>query len=250
MKRGTLLAIAFVAALVSSSCSDDKAAAPPSSASKPANLVTVAVAPALERTVASIVDAYRASDPSAQLEVVALDQEALTAAVDDETADIAVLPTPWLDPVRHGLPSGSFGRSLAVIAVPAANPNKIADITPFAPDSGLRTAICAENSAVGNLGSIVATRGGVTVDPAIIGEGCEDDALQQVASGSLDAALMFRPDLRVPEGVTLVVVPPGQNVIVEASYVVIGKSDPTAAFANFLTTDAVHQLLTEHGYLP
>jgi ABC-type molybdate transport system substrate-binding protein len=252
MRRRAVLGLAIVVAVVFAGCaSDDKAAPAASSSSKPDNLVTVTVTPDLEDIVTQVIHAYEKDDPSLQFQVFTHTHDGITEAVANKKTDVAVLPALWLlEPASKGLTTGRFGRNLAVIAVPTGNPRHVTDTRVFAAGSRVRTAVCAVDTAQGNFGLYVLAKAGVKPDPATVASGCDAKALQQLVDGTLDAVLLFRNGLTVPNGVTLLDIADDQNVVIDLSYVVMGTSSATAKFGAFLSSDAVRALLTQSGYLP
>lgn len=250
MRRSAVSMVAAVVVLVLGACGSDDKAAPPASSSRDPNTVVVSAALLLQPVVDEIVEAYRSDHPDVPFEVTGHGEAIITDSIVAREPDVAILPAAWLEPVRDGLPTGAvgaFGRSLAVIAVPAGN---VTGTNAFAAGSGLRTAVCAGLTRFGNLGTIVLSKSGVTPDPDTVGEGCEADALQQVAEGRLDAALVFRGGLTVPAGVELLDIDESQNLILDLSFAVISESPNAIDFGAFLDSDTVQQVLAAHGYLP
>ena len=247
MRRAKFLVVAIVAAVVLAACgSSDSSSNDPNTDAR----LTVYTPPQLEDVVNEIATAFEANNPGEPITIITEEQDAIVKSVADGAADIAVLPDVWLASSGADLDTGSFGRNLAVIAVPAGNPAGVTDTQVFAADSGQRTAVCGEDTPVGNFSLIVLANAGVTPDPATVAEGCEAEALAQIADGELDAALMFRNGLQVPDGVMLLDIDESQNVIFELTYVVVGTSAETTAFGVFLGSDEVNDILIANGYLP
>ena len=145
----------------------------------------------------------------------------------------------------------SFARNLAIIVVPEGNPEGIEDLSAFAPDSGLTTRICGEQTPSGTFVLAGARRkAGVTVDDAPLEEGCESEAAQQVADGELDAATMFRMNVPVPDGAEVVEIAEDVNIVVPISAAVLTDSDAAADFAAFMASEEASSILTEIGYRP
>lgn len=206
--------------------------------------------PLSEATVSELAASFKAEQPGEPITVISEDSDALVDAINDGDADVAVSLGTWLESTDDETQINSLGRTLAVIAVPAANPAGVTDLEPFAADSGLRTTVCSENTAVGNFSVQVLTNAEVTPDPATVSEGCEAESLGQLAAGELDASLMFRNDLEVPDGVTLLDIDEDTNVIFDISYVVFSDSSRAKAFGEFLSSETAETILTENGYLP
>lgn len=247
MRRAKFLVVAIVAAVVLAACGSSDTSAEDTNAT---NRLTVYTPPQLEDIVNELAAAYEAENPDAQLVIITGDQDSTTTAMENTDSGAAVIPNEWLAGLDDDLPTSSFGRSLVVIAVPANNPANVSDLQAFASTSGLRTAVCGEDTEFGNFTLSVLDNAGVTPDPNTIGEGCEAEALQQIADGELDAALMFRNDLDLPEGVVLLDIDESQNVVFDVSYVVVGNSSDATGFGEFLTSDTARGILTQRGYLP
>ncbi len=203
----------------------------------------------LQEIVTKVVDAYEAGHSGVKVAVKVVTDAELTKSASGRGPLVVVSSTAALEAVK-GLHPGSLGRDLAVIAVPAANPKHITTAQAFASKSGLRTEVCGATTSIGNFSLLVLAKAGVTPAPATVHAGCEQDALQKVAKGSLDAALMFRGGLTVPTGVKLVAIAAPQNIVVPVSYATVGTSAGTDAFAAFLASGTAQNVLTENGYLP
>jgi molybdate transport system substrate-binding protein len=201
--------------------------------------------PQLEPVVRDLVDAYNEGSDAGVDVTVEPEQDAVQAASEGRAA---VLPGPWLEDADTD--STAIGRNLAIIAVPAGNPEQVRDVTAFSPDSGLDTQVCGIDSPYGNLGSLVLERGGVQPDLAQVSTGCDADALARVASGDLDAALVFRGLVEVPEGVEIVNIPEDRNLVIDINYAPVTSDGAASAFGDFLASDIAKQILTQQGLLP
>jgi molybdate transport system substrate-binding protein len=242
--RRDLLALAGVAVLALVACGDDDTGGGSGAESGDAIAAVHTVAP-LEPVVGELVTTYNdTSDGGIELAVEA--PEVAVQAVSQGTP--AILPRLWLEGAdAEGV---VIGRNLAIIAVPAGNPAQVTGVDAFAPDSGLETMICGANTPAGNLAAQVLSLGGVQADPGGIVEGCDADAVARVASGKLDAALVFRGDVEIPEGVELVNIPEDQNVVIDVEYAPAVSDASADSFQGFLETDAATQILSQHGFLP
>ena len=241
MGRMKLLALAAVAAVAMGACGDDDG----DSAGSSGEIDAISTATPLEPVVTELVDAYNeTSDVGIELAVSPQDQ-----AVDGLSQGTpTILPAPWLSGTdTDGV---VIGRTLAIIAVPAGNPAQVNGVDAFAPDSGLDTMICGANTPAGNIAAQVLSLGGVQTDPARIDEGCDADAVARVARGELDAALVFRGNLPIPEGVEVITIPDDQNVVIDVAYAPVADDASSDSFQGFLESDTATQILTRHGFLP
>jgi len=239
------LIVLAVAALSLSACSsgdgDDGAAA--------GTGLLVATSPRTEPVVKEVVDAFKRANPDAEVTVAVQGTQALRAGITNRTG-IVILPKLWLQPPPTGVPTGSFGRTMTTIAVPSANPKNITSTAAFRPGSGLKTRVCGPNSLFGNFGVLALGRSNVVPDASTVGADCEDEALEQIADGDLDALFFFRDAAQVPAGVELVDIPPAQNLVFDHSFVVAGTTPDARAFGTFLASPEVRQILTRDGLLP
>jgi molybdate transport system substrate-binding protein len=243
--RRYLLALAGVAVLALAACGDDDDTGGGSQAESGGAIAAVHTVATLEPVVSELVTTY--NDTAADnIELAVEAPDVAVQAVSQGTP--AILPGLWLDGVdAEGV---VIGRNLAIVAVPAGNPAQVTGVDAFAPDSGLETMICGANTSAGNLAAQVLLLGGVQADPGRIVEGCDADAVARVANGELDAALVFRSNTEIPEGVELVNIPEDQNVVIDIDYAPAVSDASTNSFQGFLESDAATQILSRHGFLP
>jgi Bacterial extracellular solute-binding protein len=243
--RRDLLALVAVAVLALVACGDDDDTGGGSEAQSGDAIAAVHTVAPLEPVVSELVTTYNeTSDGGIELAV-----EAPDVAVQAVSQGMpAILPGLWLDGV--GAEGVVIGRNLAIITVPAGNPAQVTDVDAFAPDSGLDTQICGANTSAGNVATRVLLLGGVAPDPRRIVEGCDADAVARVASGELDAALVFRGNVEIHEGVELVNIPEDRNVVIDVEYAPAVSNASTDSFQSFLESDAATQILSQHGLLP
>jgi ABC-type molybdate transport system substrate-binding protein len=252
MKRKMLLVmIPVIGGLVLGACSDDGSSPTSAPGGGPATNqpVSVQVYPQLTGVVSKLITAYKAEKPAAQVAVAPVDQKTLSGAVAaGMTTNVAIGPTDWVR--QKGAKWENFGRNVAVVAVPAANPKKVTGVTAFNPASGLRTSVCSLNSFVGDFSLIVLKKSGITPNPTTVkNAGCRTAALTQLSSGQLDAALVFRTGISAPSTVRYLEIPDSKNIIFPFSEV-IGTSPDATAFGEFLRSDKAKTILTQNGFQP
>ncbi len=250
MTRKALAVGVVVAALVLSACGSDKKNATTTSTKAGAGkgLTVYTVAP-LKGIVTTVVTAYNKVHPKGQLKVAVASHVAIAKAASGTRNQIDVYVNA-IKTIAKGAKKGSFGRDPAVIAVSKANPRHVAALTAFSATSGLKTQVCGTKTTLGNFTRLVLAKAKVKPNPATLGFDCEAKALTDVASGKLDAALMYRAGLKVPSAAKLITIPDAQNIVIPVSYVGIGAAPGIAAFQKFLATKVVRGILTRGGLLP
>jgi molybdate transport system substrate-binding protein len=245
MRTGTRIALAAVAAGVllaaSAGCNDDNGGGGAAD-----NPKTVMVGAPVEQPAASLVEAYLADNPGAELDLVVEDVSTATRSLTDQTYPLSIVPADWV--TSTDMEQRPFGRQVLVLAVPEGNPGGVEDLSALSASSG-SAAVCIDDPLIGVLVTSTITNAGVT-DPPAVEAGCVDDALADVAAGTLDAVLTYRGELEVPDGVELVVVPDEENLVFEISYLVADEADEVQDFLAYLESDAADQALTELGYRP
>ena len=243
MRRSPLLAAFLIAAVAMAACSDDGG----TSTRRPAagTSGTIHTVRALEPVTARLLDVYKTVDPDANLALkVSPQAQAVQGA--EGTDGIAILPTVWL----AGVDSTALGRSLAIIAVPSGNPGQVTGVGAFAAEAGQKTAACGPDTVLGNFAAVVVLLGGVEPDPDRVRAGCAGRAVDRVARGELDAALVFRTAVRIPDGVEVIELPEDQNLIIEIAYAGRANSEDARAFVRFLGSDPAKLILADEGFLP
>jgi hypothetical protein len=248
MTRKTLVAAAVVAALVFAACGSDKKQATTTSTKKgKGGLAVYTVAP-LKDIVTTFVTAYNKTHAKGQLKVVIVPAAAIKKSV-TSTRNQIVIGGNAVKAAKKAK-TGSFGRNIALIAVSKTNPHNATGLTAFAATSGLKTQVCGAKTTLGNFTALVLIKAKVKPNPATLAFDCQTKALADVASGKLDAALMFRVGTKLPSGVKLVTIPDAQNIVIPISYAAIGTARGIAAFQKFLATKFARGILTRGGYLP
>ncbi len=251
MKRWTVVVPIVLSALALSSCgSDKKPASPASGSTLPSGAISVVTTPDLKSVVDELVQTYKTQHPGSDVVVTADADNAVAKTVATGNPAIAIGNAAIFKDAKKDLPVASFGRNLAVIAVPVANPHHVTDVKAFAATSGLRTAVCGAKASFGVVTVAVLAKAGVTPAKGTVKSGCEAASLRAIAAGTLDAALVFRVGLTVPKGVTFVSIPDDQNLVFPFSSVTVGNSAGVSDFARFLASASARSILTKFGFLP
>jgi molybdate transport system substrate-binding protein len=143
-----------------------------------------------------------------------------------------------------------FATNALEIAVPRGNPAGITGLADFGRDD-LLVGLCADQVPCGDLARQALARAGVT--PAVDTDAPDVRALlTQVASGDLDAGIVYLTDVRSAGGsIDSVAIPPDQNV--RAGYAIArltASGDPpvAAAFVAFVGSRAGQRILAAHGF--
>jgi molybdate transport system substrate-binding protein len=243
--KALVMLLAVVTAAAACGGGDDDGAAPTSNPESSAT-ATIHTVPQLEPVVTSLVDAYESEASGRQLDLSVGPPSDVVEAVSGGAP--AILPGAWLAGVEGD--SVVLGRNLAIIVVPEGNPGQVTGVDVFASYAGLSTAICGVDSPYGNFAALVVERGGVKPDPSEVGAGCEADAVARVAGGELDAALVFRNNVQIPDDVEVINIPDDQNLVIDIRYAPVAGEPTDGSFAQFLESDRADQILTEQGLLP
>jgi molybdate transport system substrate-binding protein len=143
-----------------------------------------------------------------------------------------------------------FATNELQIAVPAGNPGGVDGLDDFA-DGGLLIGLCAEQVPCGQFGREALTAAGVT--PAVDTFATDVRALlTQLASGDLDAGIVYRTDVLAADGtVDGIDIPAEQNVT--AAYPIAALTEAAnpgaaAAFVAFLLSADGQAILRSHGF--
>ena len=144
-----------------------------------------------------------------------------------------------------------FARNRLEIAVPAGNPGAVEGRGDFA-DPDLLIGLCAEEVPCGRLAREVLARAGV--EPAV--DTNEPDVralLTKIASGDLDAGLVYRTDVRAAGSDVDGIGVPGRAVETLYPISVLERADdsePAAVFVDFVLSDAGQAILRDAGFQP
>jgi Bacterial extracellular solute-binding protein len=252
MKRNAIV-VAVVAALVLSACGSDKKSGAPTTVKGKggATVASVSIAAPLQGAVITLIVAFNKANPSLRIPLppTKLASGAMAASIAKGKAGVYILPTLAIKKVAAGATKATFGRNVAVIAVSAANPKHVTGVNAFAATSGLHVAACGPRLPFGNGPGLVLLKSKIKPVKGTVIFDCTK-VMKDLAGGQLDAALVYRNTLVVPKGIKLIAVPDAQNVIVNYTYVVVGKNPKDVAFGKYITSTAGQAVLKLRGYLP
>jgi len=237
-----LLAATAMATLIIAGCGDDSG----DDNEDGGGALAVHAPEELEALVQPLVEGYE-EESGEEADLVPSEQAAITGAITSDLADVAILPEPWLATVDDVDPQ-PLGRTVQVIGVAEGNPEAVEGLDAFDPESGLRTKVCSEETSLGNMGLLALNAAGVTPEPDTVEEGCENEALEEVASGDLDAVLLFSGGATVPDGAELLEIEDAQIFDFNIVYTVQGDSDATTSFVEFLGSPEAEAIVDETGY--
>jgi molybdate transport system substrate-binding protein len=245
MRIRSVVAVGVLAGLALASCSSGGGSSDSSSADP--NTVSLVVAPAQEAVAKKLGAAYEKANPGKKVTVASMDQSGIQAAMSDKSAGVAFVPSGWLGGTRA---TGTLGRNLIVIAVPSSNPGNVAGLSAFG-DNQLRTSVCGVETILGDFTLAILRQAKVTPRSSAISTSadCPEKAMSALAGGQLDAAVMFRNNVTVPNGVKTIAVPDRQNLVIPVQYVVIQQGE-ASRFGTFLASEPARRILTDNGYLP
>jgi hypothetical protein len=252
MKLSRFVVVAVVAALALGACGSDKKAKTTGSngSGGAAGSVTLYVTPSLKTIADRLVKVYTTKHKSAKVTVnVKATPETLKTTVTKGRSAVLWLTDATFKGIDANLKPVSLVQDRAVIAVSTANPKKVASVTAFASNSGLRTSLCGKRTGFGNTIQWVLVKSKVKADPKTLGIGCERKSMLELAKNQLDAVLLFRGGAFPPKGVKFIDIPAAQNYITRFSSLVVGKSTADKQFGTFLASAGARRILTLNGYL-
>lgn len=142
-----------------------------------------------------------------------------------------------------------MGQNQILLVVQRGNPKRIGDLSVFGAQAATVSVICSEEVPCGVLGHEVLEAAGVVAVPDLVHvDGRE--AVNQVAAGRVDAALLFRSDVHSRLGkVQAIGFAPEQNVFVDYQLVRVGQGAAADAFAQFVQSEQGQLILKRRGFL-
>ncbi|MPZ25210.1 MAG: molybdate ABC transporter substrate-binding protein [Micromonosporaceae bacterium] len=246
-----LVATALVVALAVAGCGGSADADPPEEGV--GGTVTIFAAASLTEPFGRLGEDFEAAYPGATV-VLNFAGSATLAQQINEGAPVDVFaaadPTSMqlvADGGGTGVSPATFARNQLVIAVGPGNPLGIAGLADL---PGLTVALCAEQVPCGRAAQRALAAAGVALTPATL-ERDVKAALAKVELGEVDAALVYRTDVRASEQVDGVEFPESAEAVNDYPISVLDDApNPTAAaaFVELVLSEAGQAVLADAGF--
>jgi molybdate transport system substrate-binding protein len=232
-------ALVLVALLLTTACTSEL----------PAARVTVLAASSLTEAFTALGASYEDAHPGTIVEFSFGASSTLARQITDGApADVFAAANP--ETMRTATEAGRvvgqprvFARNRLTIAVPAGNPAGIRGLADFARPR-LRIAICAPQVPCGAAARRAFAAAGVTPRPDTLEQDVKA-ALAKVVSGEVDAALVYRTDVRV-RGVDHVDV--AERVVNDYPIAVLHDTASARAFRDHVLSPAGRRVLADAGF--
>jgi molybdate transport system substrate-binding protein len=217
--------------------------------------ITVFAAASLTESFDKLGTRFEAANPGAEVTINYGGSSALAKQINEGApADVFASASPknMAEVTGAGNASGptTFVSNTLMIAVPKGNPGGVEGLADFA-DDGRKIALCAEEVPCGAAAAKVFDAAGITPRPDTF-ERDVKAVLTKVSLGEVDAALVYRTDVRAAgdevEGIEF---PEAKDAVNEYPIVVL-KEAPNAetaqAFVDFVLSDEGEAVLTKAGF--
>ena len=253
--------VAIVALLVAGGCTVTTGAAVPPASDAGSVRLTVFAAASLGDALERARVAWEADHPTTTLTLATDSSAALRTQIEQGAPADLFLSADTGNPqaladagLTDGDPVAFAGNALAVI-VPAGNPAGIAAATDIAGD-GVAVIAAGEEVPITRYAAEVVERLGIADGYEVNVVSREDNVkavATKIALGEGDAALVYATDAAAADGVEMIAIPAGSNVVATYAGVVSkGSSQPAAAraFLDWLARGDGQAILRELGFLP
>lgn len=247
MFRRTAALLTAALALTAASCGNDASAGDGMSGT-----VTVFAAASLTGTFTQLGKDFEAANPGAKVNFNFAGSSALAKQITEGApADVFASAAPKnMAQVTDAVTPVTFATNKLEIAVPKGNPAKITGLADFGKPA-LKIALCAEQVPCGAATTKVFEVAGIKAQP----DSLEQDvkaALTKVRLGEVDAALVYRTDVKAAadevEGIEFA---EAEKAINEYPIALLGEAPNAAggkAFVDFVRSDQGRKVLTEAGF--
>ena len=269
MRRFTVIAAALAAVAVAG-CSSSSSSSAPAAVSSPASspaagagssaavatgTITVFAAASLMGTFTQIGKQFEAAHPGDTVKFSFGGSSTLaTQITGGAPADVfaSAAPANMDTVVTAGDASDpkDFAKNTAEVAVPPANPAKVASVTDLA-KSSVKVALCQPEVPCGVVAAEVFKNAGITVKPVTLQPDVKS-VLTQVELGNVDAGMVYVTDVKAAGAkVTGVPIPAGDNASTLYPIATISSSThqgEAAAFVDYVLSPAGQQVLAAAGF--
>lgn len=216
--------------------------------------VTLYAAASLQAAFTDLIAEFETANPGITVEPPVYDGSSTLVTQLTEGADADVLATadePTMDDlVTAGLAGGDpqlFASNTLVIAVADGNPLGIAGLADLADVSYV---VCARDVPCGNATQRLLDAAGLPTDDAVSQEQNVSAVAERIASGEVDAGLVYATDVATRSGELDAIVPEGApDVVNRYPIVTLTGADPAASvFVDHVLSDDGQAVLAEHGF--
>jgi len=215
--------------------------------------VTIYAAASLQAAFTEVIAAFEALNPSAFVDPPVYDGSStlVTQLTEGAQADVfaSADEANMDDLVAAGLNDGDpqlFATNTLVIAVAPGNPLGIEDLTDLA---DLDYAVCAPEVPCGSATTELFALDGIDLDP-VSQEQNVTAVAERVASGEVDAGLVYATDVATRTDTMEAVVPSAADEVVNRYPIATlsGATDASQAFVAFVLSDDGQAVLAEYGF--
>ncbi|GLW75976.1 molybdate ABC transporter substrate-binding protein [Actinokineospora globicatena] len=223
-----------------------------SSQEEPPRTVTVFAAASLTEAFTTLGKEFETANPGVQVAFNFAGSSALAQQINQGApADVFASAAPAnMQQVGDAKEPVTFAKNQLEIAVPKGNPGKVTGLANFA-DESLDIALCAEQVPCGAAAKKALAAAGITAKPDTLEQDVKA-ALTKVRLGEVDAALVYRTDVKAAgaevEGIDF---PEAAKAVNDYPIAVLGKAPNSAqakAFVDFVRSDRGKAVLAEAGF--
>jgi molybdate transport system substrate-binding protein len=222
---------------------------------KPSGTVTVLAAASLTEAFTGLGKSFEATNPGTNVKFSFAGSSALATQINQGApADVfaSAAPANMTTVVNAGNISGTpvvFARNQLVIAVAKGNPKRIKNLSDLAA-GGIKVALCAEQVPCGAAAKQAIAAAGTKITPVTL-EPDVKSALSKVKMGEVDAALVYRTDVKSSGQVDGVEFPESAQAINDYP-IATCKNAPNpsgaTAFLAYIRSEAGRTALTSAGF--
>ncbi|GLW91749.1 molybdate ABC transporter substrate-binding protein [Actinokineospora globicatena] len=223
-----------------------------SSQEEPPRTVTVFAAASLTEAFTTLGKEFETANPGVQVAFNFAGSSALAQQINQGApADVFASAAPAnMQQVGDAKEPVTFAKNQLEIAVPKGNPGKVTGLANFA-DESLDIALCAEQVPCGAAAKKALAAAGITAKPDTLEQDVKA-ALTKVRLGEVDAALVYRTDVKAAgaevEGIDF---PEAAKAVNDYPIAVLSKAPNSAqakAFVDFVRSDRGKAVLAEAGF--